>query len=780
MKTSKPSTLAAPSGARRWLFRIVALTVVPAGVLLAAEAALRWTGTGEPTAFLVPAAASGHHTPNQKYGWRFFPRVLARTPVPFLLADEKADAYRIFVIGGSAARGTPDSAYSFGRVLELLLEDRYPDARFEVHNAAMTAINSHVALDIVRACARFEPDLFVVYLGNNEVVGPFGAGSVFGTFSPNRTMIRAAINARSTRLGQLVASLVGAGDGAASEWRGMEMFLEQQLAADDPRLEKVYRHFERNLGDMIAAAHRSRAKTLLITVATNLRDQPPFASLHHRDLKPGDRERWQTFVGEGAEQASSGDHAAAIASWRQAEALDDRHAELHYRLGRSLLALGRDTNALEHLARARDLDALRFRADSRINAVIRDAAATGADHGVILLDAARRFEAGTDGHPPLPGRRLFHEHVHLTFEGNFALASLAADALVSILPDSIRRSASNSSTDADTVSERLALTAFDRWSLERDVLDIVSRPPFVDQLDHEADVDQRRLRLGRLKKRLDAGAWEKALATYQRALAEDPDDFEIRRRFALLLQSRGHHTEAAEQWRQLLAKRPEVEAWRAALATSLASDGDERSAMAELDRLHAASGETAAMYVLRGNLFEILERQEAADEAYLRALELAPGHRLASFNLATSSLRRGDLASAEARLRELLTRHDFAPAHHNLGRCLELQGRLEDALAAYRRALDADSGHSPARNSLALALERRGEPDQAISELRLLLAYEPDNALARFNLADLLLSQGRAAEAAIHYRQGLALDPGNAQARANLALALSSQAKNRS
>ncbi len=773
MKTMAPT---APSRGRLWLFRIAALILVPAALLLAAEAALRLAGAGEPTGFLVPAAVEEHHTPNQKYGWRFFPRPLARTPVPFLLADDKGETYRIFVIGGSAARGTPDSAYSFGRMLEVLLHGTYPGARFEIHNAAMTAINSHVALDVVRSCARFEPDLFVVYLGNNEVVGPYGAGSVFGAFSPSLTMIRAGVAARSTRLGQAVAAFVGNGD-VPGEWRGMEMFLEQRVAADDPRLEKVYRHFERNLTDMVKTAHRAGARTLLLTVATNLRDQPPFASLHRDDLPPGDLERWRARVEAGAEAADRGDHVAALAGWREAEAIDDRHAELHYRLGRSLVALGRGEEALERLTRARDLDALRFRADSRLNGVIRDVAAAASGRGAFLLDAARRFGEGAGGHPPLPGRRLFHEHVHLTFEGNLALANIVAEALASILPEPIRQRAGGRRPggrhpDDGEVAERLAFTAFDRWSLERDVLDIVARPPFTGQLDHDADVEQRRLRLGRLKKQLTAGAWEEAETVYRRALTRDAEDFEVRRRFALLLQTRGRHRQAVEHWRALLERRPQVDAWRAALATSLAAAGDGDAALAELDRLRAGAGDSADLRVHRGTLLEILGRREEADREYARALELAPGHKLASFNSATSALKRGQLAAAEKRFRELLACHDFAPGHHNLGRCMELQGRLDEALAAYRRALDVDPGHSPARNSLALALERRGETDRAVAEFRLLLAYEPDNALAHFNLADLLLSLSRAAEAAAHYRQGLALEPGNAQARANRQLAL--------
>ena len=48
----------------------------------------------------------------------------------------------------------------------------------------MTAINSHAVLPIARECARHEGDLWIVYMGNNEMIGPFGAISVFGSQAP--------------------------------------------------------------------------------------------------------------------------------------------------------------------------------------------------------------------------------------------------------------------------------------------------------------------------------------------------------------------------------------------------------------------------------------------------------------------------------------------------------------------------------------------------------------------------------------------------------------------
>lgn len=133
--------------------------------------------------------------------------------------------------------GVPDSAFSFGRILEILLRDRYPKAEIEVINAAMTAINSHVVLPIVRESTDLEPDLFVLYLGNNEVVGPYGPGTIFDRSPASLDLLRATIWLNATKIGQVAQDLAADLEDAESslqEWKGMEMFLEGRVPADDP------------------------------------------------------------------------------------------------------------------------------------------------------------------------------------------------------------------------------------------------------------------------------------------------------------------------------------------------------------------------------------------------------------------------------------------------------------------------------------------------------------------------------------------------------------------
>lgn len=71
----------------------------------------------------------------------------------------------------------------------------------------MATINSYVVCMIADELYRIQPDIVLIYMGNNEVVGPFGRGTVFGSYSPSLTLIRLGIKLRSYRIGQMIDGL---------------------------------------------------------------------------------------------------------------------------------------------------------------------------------------------------------------------------------------------------------------------------------------------------------------------------------------------------------------------------------------------------------------------------------------------------------------------------------------------------------------------------------------------------------------------------------------------
>src|SRR5439155_22878618 len=381
----------------------------------------------------------------------------------------------------------------FSRILEVLLEERCPATKFEVVNVAMTAINSHVISRIARDCVPFQGDIWIIYMGNNEVIGPFGAGSVFGSKVPPMSLIRASLAARRTRLGQMLEALrqrVASGTQEPRRWEGMKMMLNQQIRASDPVLQRGYDHFGSNLGDILSMATRAGVKPIVCSVCSNLKDSPPFASQHRPDLSSERKVDWTRLFMSGTELESRKEFAHALVLYRQAAEIDDAYAALPFRMARCYMALGAGAAAREQYGRARDLDALRFRADTRINGIVHGVCASRATEGVRFFDSEAVLTNACE--MGIPGAECFWDHVHFNFAGNYRVASGLADQVVSLLPERLRPSAESNRkllTEAQC-AERLAFTDWDqRLVLER-MWRRAHEPPFTEQLDHEKLIER--------------------------------------------------------------------------------------------------------------------------------------------------------------------------------------------------------------------------------------------------------------------------------------------------
>ncbi len=340
------------------------MLLIPLSLLGLLEVGLRLAGVGFPTAFFLEKTINNKPVlvENDRFGLRFFPPQLARTPSPLVMEAHKPDnTCRIFVLGESAALGDPEPAFGFGRYLEVLLRDRFPQTRFEVICTAMTAINSHVVVPIAEECAKREGDIWVVYMGNNEFVGPFGPCTVFGPQLPPISAIHFGLSLKKTRIGQLLSRLV-AKRPDQQHWGGMKMFLDHQVPPADPRKAGVYRYFRENLESVLAAARKGGAKVVLSTIAVNLKDCPPFASEHARPSE-GPNPEWQQLYTSATRAQDGGDTPGALSNFRAAAELDASFAEMQFHWARSFLSASNNAQALTHFGLARDVDSLPFRAD---------------------------------------------------------------------------------------------------------------------------------------------------------------------------------------------------------------------------------------------------------------------------------------------------------------------------------------------------------------------------------------------------------------------------------
>jgi len=492
-KQDAASTPTPPSGAKLWLFRTVLFFFVPALLIIGLETGLRLFGYGVPTAFTVEQEIDGEKRilSNPYFVWRFLgPRVTATKGTHFSLPSTKPEnTYRVFVLGASAAQGFPAPDFGMARMLDVMLKEQYPGADFEVVNAAIPAINSHVILPMIRDCSRMQADLFIIYLGNNEVVGPYGAGTVFSPLVSSLPVIRTGVALRSTRIGQLLSNtfkgVPALGQPRLEEFHGMATFVNHQVSAADPGMPVVYRHFEQNLRDICRVAQKEGIPVIVSTVGANLKDNAPFASLHRPGLSREDRRLWGELVREGAELRQQEQYEEAVKRFLSAETIDADHAELHFRLGRCYRALGDYIEAKSHYVRAMELDGLRFRADTRINEIIRSVAADRSGQGIHLVDSLQILE---DSSPQqIPGNELFYEHVHMNYRGTYLVTLAILEQLQGLLPDWVIRNASNDPIlSEDDCAQRLVFTGRSHLEIAMALLDMMDNAPFTDQLDNAA------------------------------------------------------------------------------------------------------------------------------------------------------------------------------------------------------------------------------------------------------------------------------------------------------
>jgi tetratricopeptide (TPR) repeat protein len=721
---------------------------------------------------------------NYRFGWRFFPPSIARSPEPYLLSPNVPGAVRIFVLGESAAQGVPNPRFSFGRILEAMLREQYPGVSFEVVNAAMTAINSHVVLEIARDCAQQQPTVFVVYMGNNEVVGPYGPGTVFQHSSPSLRLIRAGLRLRATRTGQLLDSTIRSfnPEKTAKTWRGMEMFTDKAVAADDPRLLPTYDNFSQNLRDICRIARRAGAPLILSTVAVNLEDCPPFASRHRADLRPDQLQAWESIYAVGVELEQHKQWLEALARYESAARLDDRFAELQFRIGTCLRALGRPREARERFLAACDLDVLRFRADRKTNTAIRRVSGERASDGVYLVDAEESLAAGDSqpgGVPRIPGNDVFFDHVHFTFEGNYLLARMILDRLEPALPSLLARRKSSSVLSEQECERALPMTPWDEYQSLVQMLATMSRAPFPGQLGHAARILAMRTRAESLRRQASTpDAIQDARSLYEAALEKRPDDWSLHYYYGKLLLGAGQAELAAHHMSVALKAYP----WHVPLHIDLANaemkNGRRVEAIGLLEKALAINPNYA---VAHADLISALASQGRIEEAvahFRRAMEIDPGAYDAYINMGIALGDRGDIDGAVANFRKAVAVNPEIPVpYHNLGTALASQGRLVEAISSFRKAVDVDPNYEAAHVSLGIALTGQGEVEEAVVHFRKALEVNPRNAVAYNNLGTVLASQGRTAEAMSCFRAAVDIDPVYVAARINLGRILGGQGR---
>jgi len=373
------------------IFTVFAL-LIPLVFFVLLEAGLRVGNYRGNTDLFIPLHETDDRytitNPNFAARYFFYTTVIPNPPLEPFLTEKPENGYRVFVMGESSAAGYP---YGFngvpGRVVQDALRDILPDRHVEVITVATSAINSYTLYDQVDEILDHQPDAILIYTGHNEFYGALGAGSneSLGSFPAfvrfylrvQRLKTFLLLRDQITGIAKWIATRTAPADQGLSTLM-QQVVRDQAITLDSPVYELGKIQFESNMNQILNKFEKAGVPVLLGSLVSNLKDHTPFESVQ-TDSLPGARDVFD----QARQRYDEGDFDTARLAFEQ----------------------------------ARDLDALKFRATSDFNTIIR----TLSDRdGVYYVPVEEHFE--TIAENGIIGFDLMLEHLHPNDTGYFELA----------------------------------------------------------------------------------------------------------------------------------------------------------------------------------------------------------------------------------------------------------------------------------------------------------------------------------------------------------------------
>ena len=573
--------------------------------------------------------------------------------------EKPVGTYRIFCFGESSTLGYPYMYQgAFPNMLKDRLETLWPDKNFEVINLGVTAVNSYTVLDFVREAVSYQPDAFLVYSGHNEFYGALGIGSV-EQLGSKRAVITTYLRLQKWRtfllLRDVLFSLKSFLTSAGSEWRGttvMEgMVKNKEISFESAEYVAARENFRSNLVEIAELAREHRVDLLFGTLISNLSGMKPFVSVFSSATAQELRQQWEELFLAGEEKLAAKAYDDALASFQRCLEIDPLPARLHFAVAKCYEARKEYGKASEHYVFARDYDALRFRAPSQFNDIIRQ---VGEEHRVPVAESEQVVsEQSTNG---IVGNGLVLEHVHLSVDGYLLLAksfllTMAENGFIA--PKDQWPWQRNKSDDA--YREMAAVTDFDSVSAFIRVRILTNSWPF---RESNAGVSQ-----------FNATTELERLA--ESFLAQEITWEQAHVRLAEQYESAGNSLKAAREYRALLKVTPY----------------------------------NASPYLRLGRILLGLGREDEAASAFAKSLKIERSF-IASYGLGYVHLKRGRFAEAVRNLRQALevaggaTREALLETRHLLAASLAGLGNYAEAKQEAEAILNVQSDHEPTRDLL--------------------------------------------------------------------------------
>ena len=275
--------------------------------------------------------------------------------------------YRIFCLGGSTTYGRPyDNKLSFCGWLNAYLKEAEPDTDWEVINAGGISYASYRVAKLMQELIKYEPDLFIVYSGQNEFLERRSYGKLAELPSwlvnldstLNGTRIYSGLKRLTEALRPESFKKAGKKYEVSGEVKTILAYTAGPTSyhRDDTLRSQILNHYSTNLERMVLLAKEADADIIFVTPVANLKDVSPFKSEFKEGLSAQAMDLFNGLLKKGIKLHEEGNPSGALQVYKQAFEIDNRYADLYFRIGRALFDLKGYEKAEHAFRRAVDED----------------------------------------------------------------------------------------------------------------------------------------------------------------------------------------------------------------------------------------------------------------------------------------------------------------------------------------------------------------------------------------------------------------------------------------
>lgn len=461
-------------------FRLI-LIFIPIGVFFILEIALRIAGYEDDLNFVSRVELNGKdfYTINQLVGKRYFGKnrfYYRKGSHDYFEVNKSPNTIRVFCFGESTTAGFP---YEYNAIPSEFLRERlktaFPDKNIEVINTAIAATSSYTIDEFADVLVHYKPDLFVVYMGQNEFYGVYGVGSTISA-GKSRAIIKTYLWFQQFRTFLLLKNAINyveslfRHDDSSDDKILMEEMASNSIKYDSNDFNTAVNAFHRNFQDLISIARNNNVPILISSLVTNENDLKPFVSFHSENLNDSLKAASSRLFELGLDAVSNDSTSLAIERFKQSLSIDSVPAIVHYQLGKCYEKLNMFIEAEKQYLLAIDLDGLRFRAPSEFNTIIKQ---LGNENNIPVADVRREFKQNSKN--GFIGSELLVDHVHPNIKGYFILARTWFEAIKNnrMLGFPVEVNLNDSLLWAES-----SVTPLDSLIGELKILELKSRPPF--------------------------------------------------------------------------------------------------------------------------------------------------------------------------------------------------------------------------------------------------------------------------------------------------------------